>query len=83
VFTTEQMIALCGAHLIEDLAYLRAFLPSWIEKDNNREGMVLPCENPKGNDVKHILITTLYSHERYAHEEVEEVIEEIKPPFFR
>jgi len=25
---------------------------------------------------------TLYSHERYSHEEVEEVIEEIKPSLF-
>ena len=83
MFTTEQLVALCGAHLIADLAYLRAFLPSWTEKDNHREGMVLPCENPEGTDVKHILLTTLYSHERYAHEKVEEVIEEMKPPFFR
>jgi hypothetical protein len=76
------MVAFCGAHLIEDLTYLRAFLPSWTEKDNHREGIVLPCENPEGNDVKQILITTLYSHRRYSHEEVE-IIEEIKPPLFR
>jgi hypothetical protein len=45
--------------------------------------MALPCENPEGNHVKHIRMMTLYSHERYSHEEVEEVIEEIKPSLFR
>ena len=74
MLTTEQMVALCGAHLIKELAYLRSFLPSCTEKDNNREGMALPCENPEGNNVKHIRMMTLYSHE--------EVIEEIKPSLF-
>ena len=83
MLTTEQMVALCGAHLIKELAYLRSFLPSCTEKDNNREGMALPCENPEGNNVQHIWMMTLYSHERYSHEEIEEVIEEIKPSFFR
>jgi hypothetical protein len=76
------MIALCGAHLIDELAYLRSFLPLCTDKDHNRERIALPCENPEGNNVKHILMTTLYSHERYSHEEVEEVIEEIKPSLF-
>ena len=49
MLTTEQMVALCGAHLVKELAYLRSFLPSCTEKDNNREGMALPCENPEGN----------------------------------
>ena len=79
MLTTEQMVALGGAHLIKELAYLRSFLPSCTEKDYHREGMALPCENPEGNHVKHIRMMTLYSHERYSHEEVEEVIEEIKP----
>src|SRR5438874_427567 len=79
MLTTEQMVAFCGAHLIKELAYLRSFLPSCTEKDNNREGMALPCENPEGNNVKHIRMMTLYSHERYSHEEV---IEEIKPSLF-
>ena len=82
MLTTEQMVALCGAHLIKELADLRSFLPSFTEKDTNREGMALPCENPEGNHVKHIRMMTLYSHERYSHEEVEEVIEEIKPSLF-
>ena len=82
MLTTEQMVAFCGAHLIKELAYLRSFLPSCTEKDNHREGMALPCENPEGNHVKHIRMMTLYSHERYSHEEVEEVIEEIKPSLF-
>ncbi|HEX9131353.1 MAG TPA: integrase core domain-containing protein [Ktedonobacteraceae bacterium] len=82
MLTTEQMVALCGAHLIKELAYLRSFLPSCTEKDNNREGMALPCENPEGNHVQHIRMMTLYSHERYSHEEVEEIIEEIKPSLF-
>ncbi len=69
------MVAFCGAHLIEDLAYHRSFLLSCTEKDNHREGIALPYENPEGNHVKHSLITTLYSQERYSHEEV---IEEIK-----
>ena len=76
------MVALCGAHLIKELAYLRSFLPSCTEKDNNREGMALPCENPEGNNVQHIYDDYLYSHERYSHEEFEEVIEEIKPSLF-
>ena len=75
--TTEQMGAFCGAHLIKELAYLRSFLPSCTEKDNTREGMALPGENPEGNNVKHFPMMTLYSHE-----EVEEVIEEIKPSLF-
>jgi hypothetical protein len=75
------MVAFCGAHLIKELAYLRAFLPSCTEKDNNREGMALPCENLEGNNVQHIRLT-LYSHERYSPEEVEGVIEEIKPSLF-
>jgi hypothetical protein len=79
VFTTEQMIALCGAHLIDEQAYLRSFLPSCTDKDHNRESIALPCDNPEGNHVKHILMTTLYSHERYSYEEV---IEEIKLPLF-
>jgi hypothetical protein len=79
VFTTEQMIALCGAHLIDELAYLRSFLPLCTDKDHNRERIALPCENPEGNNVKHILMTTLYSHERYSHEEF---IEEIKVLLF-
>ena len=83
MLTTEQMVALCGAHLIKELADLRSFLPSFTEKDTNREGMALPCENPEGNHVKHIRMMTLYSHERYSHEEVEEVIEEMKPSLFR
>jgi hypothetical protein len=45
--------------------------------------MALPCENPEGNNVQHIRMMTLYSHERYSHEEVEEIIEEIKPSLFR
>jgi hypothetical protein len=73
------MVALCGAHLIKELAYLRSFLPSCTEKDNNREGMALPCENPEGNNVQHIRMMTLYSLERYSHEEG---IEEINPLFF-
>jgi hypothetical protein len=73
------MVAFCGAHLIRELAYLRSFLPSCTEKDNHREGIALPCENPEGNHVKRILMTTLYSQERYSHEEV---IEEIKPFLF-
>jgi len=76
------MVALCGAHHIEELAYLPSFLPSRTDKDNDRERMVLPGENSLGNRVKHLLMTTLYSHERYSHEEVEEVIEEIKPSLF-
>jgi hypothetical protein len=32
--------------------------------------------------VKHFLMTTLYPHERYSHEEVEEVTEEMKPSLF-
>ena len=82
MLTTEQMVALCGAHLIKELEYLRSFLPSCTEKENNREGMTLPCENPEGTNVQHIRMMTLYSHERYSHEEVEEVIEEIKPSLF-
>jgi hypothetical protein len=77
------MGAFCGAHLIKELAYLRSFLPSCTEKDNNLEGMTLPCENPEGNNVQHIRMMTLYSHERYSQEEVEEVIGEINLPFFR
>jgi hypothetical protein len=73
------MVAFCGAHLIEDLAYHRSFLLSCTEKDNHREGIALPYENPEGNHVKHSLMTTLYSQERYSHEEV---IEEIKPFLF-
>jgi hypothetical protein len=72
------MVALCGAHLIKELAALRSFLPSCTEKDNHREGMAFPCENPEGNNVQHIRMMTLYSHE-----EVEEVIEEIKLSLFR
>ena len=53
-----------GAHLIEVLAYLRSFVPSCAEKDNNRKGIALPCENPEGNHGKPILMTTLSSHER-------------------
>src|SRR6266700_560393 len=34
MLTTEQMVALGGAHLIKELAYLRSFLPSCTEKDN-------------------------------------------------
>src|SRR4051812_21809612 len=75
-------VASTGAHLIKELAYLRSFLPSCTEKDNNREGMAFPCENPEGNNVQHIRMMTLYTHERYSHEEVEEVIEEIKPSLF-
>jgi len=82
VITTEQMGALCGAHLIEELAYRRSFVPSCTDKDNNRGGIALPCENPEGTNGKHILMTTLYSHERYSHEEVEEGIEEMKPSLF-
>ena len=82
MLTTEQMVAFCGAHLIKELAYLGSFLPSCTEKDNNREGMALPGENPEGNNVKHIRMMTLYSDERYSHEEVEEVIEEMKPSLF-
>ena len=44
--------------------------------------MALPCENPEGTNVQHIRMMTLYSHERYSHEEVEGVIEEIKPSLF-
>ncbi len=83
MLTTEQMVALCGAHLIKELADLRSFLPSFTEKDTNREGMALPCENPEGNHVQQIRMMTLSSHERYSHEEVEEVIEEMKPSLFR
>jgi hypothetical protein len=72
--TTEQMGAFCGAHLIKELASLRSFLPSCTEKDHNREGMALPCENPEGNNVKHIRMMTLSSHE--------EGIEEMKPSLF-
>jgi predicted 2-oxoglutarate/Fe(II)-dependent dioxygenase YbiX len=79
VFTTEQMSALCGAQLIKELAYFRSFLPSWTEKDNTRERIALPCENSEGNHVNHILLTTLYSHERYSHEED---TEEMKPSLF-
>ena len=79
MFTTEQMVALCGAHHIEELAYLPSFLPSRTDKDNDRERMVLPGENSLGNRVKHLLMTTLYSHERYSHEEG---IEEMKPSLF-
>jgi hypothetical protein len=82
MLTTVQMVALGGAHLIKELAYLRSFLPSCTEKDNHREGMAFPCENPEGNHVQHIRMMTLYTHERYSHEEVEEVIEEIKPSLF-
>jgi len=82
MLTTEQMVALCGAHLIKELADLRSFLPSFTEKDTNREGMALPWENPEGNHVQQIRMMTLSSHERYSHEEVEEVIEEIKPSLF-
>ena len=63
-------------------AGIPSFLFACTEKDNNREGMALPCENPEGNNVQHIRMMTLYSHERYSHEEVEEVIEEIKPSLF-
>ena len=73
------MVAFCGAHLIEDLAYRRSFLLSCTEKDNHREGIALPDENPEGNHVKQSLMTTLYSQERFSHEEV---IEEIKPFLF-
>ena len=82
MLTTERMVALCGAHLIKELAYLCSFLPSCAEKDNNRERMALPYENPEGSNVQHIRMMTLYSHEWYSHEEVEELIEEIKPSFF-
>jgi len=41
MFTTEQRVALCGAHLIKELAYRRSFVPSCTEKDNHREGMAL------------------------------------------
>ena len=82
MLTTEQMVALCGAHLIKELASLRSFLPSCTEKDNNREGMALPCENHEGTNVQHIRMMTLYSHERYSHEEGEGVIEEMKPSLF-
>jgi hypothetical protein len=76
------MGAFCGALLIEKLAYLRSFVPSCTEKDNHRERMALPCQNPEGNHGKLIRMTKLYSQERYSHEEVEEVIEEMKPSLF-
>jgi hypothetical protein len=82
VFPAEQMGAFCGALLIEELAYLRSFVPSCTEKDNHRERMALPCQNPEGNHGKLIRMTKLYSQERYSHEEVEEVIEEMKPSLF-
>jgi hypothetical protein len=44
--------------------------------------MTLPCENPEGTNVQHIRMMTLYSHERYSHEEGEGVIEEMKPSLF-
>ena len=74
-FTTEQMVAFRGAHLIEDLAYRRSILPFCTEKGNNREGIARPYEHPEGNHVKHSLMTTLSSQERFSHEEI---IEEIK-----
>jgi len=43
----ERMVALCGAHLIEELAYLRSFVPPWTDKDNNREGIALPVRTLK------------------------------------
>ena len=72
------MVVFCGAHLIKELAYHRSFLLFCTEKDNHREGMALPCENPEGNNVQHIRMMTLYSQERYSHE----VIEEINPTLF-
>jgi hypothetical protein len=64
VFAKKRMGALYGAHLIEEVAYRRSFLPFYTDEDNKREGFALPCENPEGDNVKHILMTTLYSHER-------------------
>jgi hypothetical protein len=79
---TEQMGAWCGAHLIEELADCRSFLPFSTDEDNKREGMAFPCGNPEGDHVKHLLTMTLYSHERYSNEAVEEVTEEMKPSLF-
>jgi hypothetical protein len=64
VFATEQMGAWCGAHLIEEVADRRSFLPFSPDEDSKREGMALPCENSEGDHVKHLPMTTLYSHER-------------------
>jgi hypothetical protein len=44
--------------------------------------MALLGENPEGNHVKHLLMTTLSSQERYSNGEVEEGTEEMKPSLF-
>ncbi len=82
MFATEQLGAWCGAHLIEELADRRSFWPFSTDEDNKREGMALACGNPEGDNVKHLLMTTLYSQERYSNEAVEEGTEEMKPSLF-
>ena len=76
------MGAWCGAHLIEELADRRSFLPFSTDEDHKREEMVLPCGNPEGDHGKHLLMTTLSSQEKDSNETVEEGTEEMKPSLF-
>jgi hypothetical protein len=82
VCATEQMGAWCGAHLIEELADRRSFLPFSTDEDYKREGIALPCGIPEGDHGNHLLMTTLSSQERDSNEMVEEGTEEMKPSLF-
>jgi hypothetical protein len=60
------MVMLCGARLIWEVAYRRPFLPFFTDECTKLEVIALPCENAQRDKVKHILMTTLYLHERYS-----------------